>query len=101
MRQRGALAMIYAEAAQIVNDEDFSLTQQLKELKEVMIELELQARKQIEILEIFDSTYLDLLAESNRNIEALKQRKVCMPDTPQIKKSWKVKTTIRGRLPHY
>ena len=98
MRQRGALAMIYAEAAQIVNDEDFSLTLQLEELKEVMIELELQARKQIEI---FDSTYLDLLAESKRNIEALKQRKVCMPDTPWIKKSWKVKTTIRGRLPHY
>lgn len=101
MRRRGAIAMIYAEAAQIINDEDFSIAEQLEELKEVMVELELRARAQIEILEIFDFNFLDLLTQSKHNIDAIRRKRVCVPSAPWIKKSWKVKTTIRGRLPHY
>ena len=99
--RRGAIAMICAEAAQIVNDEDFSIAKQLEELEEVMIELELQARAQIEILEIFNFSLLDLLTQSKHIINAIRRKRVRVPSALWIKKSWKVKTTIRGRLPHY
>lgn len=82
-------------------EEDHTTLQKIIELEELMLELQLQTAKSVEVLEVFDSSYEILLLQSRHNIEQLKRKNMRLPSAPRIKKSWRIKPTIRGRLPFY
>lgn len=83
--------------------EDRTTLQKIIELEELILELQIQAARSVEILEVFDSNLEALLGlqQSKQNIEQLKRKNMRLPSAPRIKKSWRVKPTIRGRLPFY
>ena len=83
--------------------EDRTTLQKIIELEELILELQIQAARSAEVLEVFESNLEALLGlqQSKQNIEQLKRKNMRLPSTPRIKKSWRVKPTIRGRLPFY
>lgn len=83
--------------------EDHTTLQKIIELEELILELQIQAARSVEVLEVFESNLEALLGlqHSKQNIEQLKRKNTCLPSAPRIKKSWRVKPTIRGRLPFY
>lgn len=81
---------------------DTTTIQQICELENALLEMQLQACR----YEMLGPIYEDLLAQveirlSKQNIKQLKLQKVRLPSAPRIKKSWRVKPTIRGRLPYH
>lgn len=82
-------------------EEDHTTLQMIIELEELILELQAQAAKSVEVLEVFDDVYEALLQQSKQNIEQLKRKNTRLPSAPRTKKSWRVKPTIRGRLPFY
>ena len=84
-------------------EEDHTTLQKIIELEELILELQFQAARSVEVLEVFESNLEALLGlqQSKQNIEQLKRKNTRLPSAPRIKKSWRVKPTIRGRLPFY
>lgn len=84
-------------------EEDHTTLQKIIELEELILELQFQAARSAEVLEVFESNLEALLGlqQSKQNIEQLKRKNTRLPSAPRIKKSWRVKPTIRGRLPFY
>jgi len=80
-------------------EEDHTTLQKIIELEELILE----AARSAEVLEVFESNLEALLGlqQSKQNIEQLKRKNTRLPSAPRIKKSWRVKPTIRGRLPFY
>lgn len=84
-------------------EEDRATLQKIIELEEFILELQFQAARNAEVLEVFESNLEALLGlqQSKQNIEQLKRKNMRLPSAPRIKKSRRVKPTIRGRLPFY
>lgn len=84
-------------------EEDHTTLQKIIELEELILELQFQVARSVEVLEMFKSNLEALLGlqQSKQNIEQLKRKNTRLPSAPRIKKSWRVKPTIRGRLPFY